>query len=222
VDALTRALVESLAAVVNPPGPVLEIGSLQVQGGAVGDLRPIFPGKEYIGCDMQAGLGVDRVERLESLSFPDGWAGTVLCLNVFEHAWDFRRGAEEIRRVTASGGAALVVTLFEFHIHAYPEDYWRFTPRALERLFEGFGSVLVGWQGHAKTPRLVFALGLKEQRGDLEELAERWRTEALARWTERPPLLDRIRAGVGGAFFGRRGFRRIRHWRDLVVRVGGS
>ncbi|HUX02915.1 MAG: methyltransferase domain-containing protein [Phycisphaerae bacterium] len=222
MDALTRALVESLAAVVNPPGPVLEIGSLQVQGGAVGDLRPIFPGKEYIGCDMQAGLGVDRVERLESLSFPDGWAGTVLCLNVFEHAWDFRRGAEEIRRVTASGGAALVVTLFEFHIHAYPEDYWRFTPRALERLFEGFGSVLVGWQGHAKTPRLVFALGLKEQRGDLEELAERWRTEALARWTERPPLLDRIRAGVGGAFFGRRGFRRIRHWRDLVVRVGGS
>jgi len=222
VDALTRALVESLAAVVNPPGPVLEIGSLQVQGEAVGDLRPIFPGKEYIGCDMQAGPGVDRVERLEGLSFPDGWAGTVLCLNVFEHAWDFRRGAEEICRVTASGGAALVVTLFEFHLHAYPEDYWRFTPRALERLFDGFESVLVGRQGHPKTPRLVFALGLKEKRGDLDALAERWRREALLRWTEKPPLGDRIRAAVGGALFGRRGFRRIRHWRDLVVRAGKS
>ncbi len=219
MDALTRALVESLAAVVKLPGPVLEIGSLQVQGEAVGDLRPLFPGKEYVGCDMQAGPGVDRVERLEALSFPDGWAGTVLCLNVFEHAWDFRRGAEEIRRVTASGGAALVVTLFEFHVHAYPEDYWRFTPRALERLFEGFGSVLVGWQGHEKTPRLVFALGLKERRSDLDALADRWRAEALVRWTERPPLLDRIRAAVGGTIFGRRGFRRIRHWRDLVIQA---
>ena len=222
MDALSRALVESLAAVVNPPGPVLEIGSLQVQGEAVGDLRPIFPGKEYVGCDMQAGPGVDRVERLEALSFPDGWAGTVLCLNVFEHAWDVRRGAEEIRRVTAPGGAALVITLFEFHIHAYPEDYWRFTPRALERLFEGFPSVLYGWQGHEKTPRLVFALGLNEQRPDLETLAERWRAETLARWTERPALLDRMRAAVGGALFGRRGFRRIRHWRDLIIRPRGA
>jgi SAM-dependent methyltransferase len=222
MDALSRALVKSLAAVVNPPGPVLEIGSLQVQGEAVGDLRPMFPGKEYVGCDMQAGPGVDRVERLEALSLPDGWAGTVLCLNVFEHAWNFRRGADEIRRVTAPGGAALVVTLFEFHIHAYPEDYWRFTPRALERLFGDFPSVLVGWQGHPKTPRLVFALGLNEERNDLEPLAERWRSETLARWTERPPLLDRFRATIGGTFLGKRGFRRIRHWRDLVIRPSGT
>jgi len=220
MDALTRALVESAKAVFDPPGPVLEIGSLQVQGEAVGDLRPLFPGKEYVGCDMQTGPGVDRIERLESLSLPDGWAGTVLCLNVFEHAWDFRRGAEEIRRVTAPGGLALVVTLFEFHIHAYPEDYWRFTPRALERLFDGFGSVLYGWQGHPKTPRLVFALGLKASPENLEELAEQWRSETLVRWTERPPLWDRVRAGVGGALLGKRGFRRIRHWRDLVIHVG--
>jgi SAM-dependent methyltransferase len=169
---------------------------------------------------MQAGPGVDRVERLESLSFPDGWAGTVFCLNVFEHAWDFRRGAEEIRRVTAPGGLALVVTLFEFHIHAYPEDYWRFTPRALERLFDGFPSVLYGWQGHEKTPRLVFALGMNEKRDDLAELASRWQQETLVRWTEHPPFWDRFRAGVGGALFGRRGFRRIRHWRDLEIQVG--
>jgi len=108
LDALTRALVESAVAVFDPPGPVLEIGSLQVQGEAVGDLRTLFPGAQYVGCDMIDGPGVDRVERLESLAFADGWAGTVLCLNVLEHAWDFRQGMEEIRRVTAPGTAAAV------------------------------------------------------------------------------------------------------------------
>ena len=221
MDALTRALVEAAVTVFAPPGPVLEIGSRQVQGEAVGDLRPMFAGKEYVGCDMTDGPGVDRIERLEGLSFADGWAGTVLCLNVFEHAWDFRKGAEEILRVTAPRGLALATTVFEFHVHAYPEDYWRFTPRAMERLFAGFPSLVFGWQGHPKTPRLVFALGLKEQKEGLSDLAETWRRETLKRWTQRPPLWDRLRATVGGALFGRRGFRTVRHWRDLSVEVGG-
>jgi len=222
LDALTRALVESAVKVFGPRGPVLEIGSRQVQGEAVGDLRPLFPGAEYVGCDMVLGPGVDRVERTEALTFADGWAGTVLCLNVLEHAWDFRRGVEQIRRVTATGGLALVTTVFEFHVHAYPEDYWRFTPRAIERLLAGFPSVLYGWQGHPKTPRLVFGLGLKAERDDLVDLAEAWRRETLALWTERPAAWDRIRAAVGGALFGRRGFRTIRRWRDLRIEVGGA
>ena len=221
MDALTRGLVESAVEVFDLPGPVLEIGSRQVQGEQVGNLRSLFAGKEYVGCDMMDGPGVDRVERLEALSFEDGWAGTVLCLNVFEHAWDFRKGAQEILRVTAPHGFALVTTVFEFHVHAYPEDYWRFTPRAMERLLDGFPSVLFGWQGHAKTPRHVFALGLKEPNERLGDLAEAWRRETLRRWTERPALWDRLRAGVGGALFGKRGFRTIRHWRDLAIEVGG-
>jgi len=221
LDALTKALVEAAVAVFRPRGPVLEIGSLQVQEGAVGDLRPIFAGKEYIGCDMQAGPGVDRIERLEALTFPDGWAGTVLCLNVLEHAWDFRRGAEEIVRVMGEGGLALVTAPFEFHIHAYPDDYFRFTPQAIARLMSGFPSLIYGWQGHPKTPRLVFALGLKDKRSDLAALAEAWRQETLARWTEYPPLRDRFRAAVGGTLFGKRGFRMVRHWRDLTFETTG-
>ena len=45
LDALTRALVESAVAVFQPPPPVLEIGSLQVQGEEVGISRlPGAPG----------------------------------------------------------------------------------------------------------------------------------------------------------------------------------
>lgn len=221
MDALTRALVEAAVAVFEPPDPVVEIGSLQVQEGAVGNLRPVFAGRQFIGCDMQPGPGVDRVERLEALTFPDGFAGTLLCLNVLEHAWEFWKGAEEILRVTRPGGLALVTAPFEFHIHAYPDDYFRFTPRAMARLLAGFPSVIYGWQGHAKTPRLVFAAGIKEDRPYLPSLAAAWKRETLARWTERPAALDRFRAAVGGALFGHRGFRHVRHWRDLTFEVAG-
>ncbi|MBM4018143.1 MAG: class I SAM-dependent methyltransferase [Planctomycetes bacterium] len=220
LDRLTRALVEGAVAVLPPRGPVLEIGSRQVQNLAFADLRPLFPGLKFVGCDMHAGPGVDRIERLEALSFPDGWAGTVLCLNVLEHAWEVDKGIREIHRVTAPGGMALVSTVFNLDIHAYPDDYWRFTPQALLRLMGGFETVLYGWQGHDKSPRLVFAWGLRERRPDAGHLADTWRREILAHWHEQPSLWQRIGAGVGGALFGKRYFRNIRHWWDLTVRAG--
>jgi SAM-dependent methyltransferase len=170
---------------------------------------------------MRSGPGVDRIERLEALSFPDGCAGTVLCLNVIEHAWEFRTGVDEIVRITAPGGLALMTTAFAIRVHGYPEDYWRFTPRAMERLFEGFPSHLYGWQSHEKDPHLVFALGLNAARDDMDQRAEAWREATLARWGARPPLRVRIGAAFGGAMFGKRHFRTLRHFGDLSVRVGG-
>ena len=44
--------------------PVVEIGSYQVVGQeGFSDLRPIFGGKQYIGCDMRPGIGVDWIDR---------------------------------------------------------------------------------------------------------------------------------------------------------------
>jgi SAM-dependent methyltransferase len=166
------------------------------------------------------GAVLHRVERLEALSFPDGWAGTTLCLNVIEHAWAVKEGLAEIKRVTAPGGMALVSSVFNLDIHAFPYDYWRFTPQAMLRLMDGFSSVLYGWQGHEKSPRLVFALGLKDSRGDLDSLADAWRRAILAHWHEQPSLWSRIGGGVGGTLFGKRHFRNIRHWWDLTVRAG--
>ena len=219
MNALSRALVQSMVAVFDPSGPVLEIGSRQVQDRDSHDLRDLFPGREYLGCDMEAGPGVDRIERLERLSFPDGWAGTVLCLNVLEHVWELGKGADEIRRVTAPGGLALAVTVFDFHIHGFPEDYWRLTPRALERLFDGYGSLVTGWQGDAEHPRMTFVLAFKSRRDGLEKLAERWRQEALSRWDGRKSVWDIFRAKLGGMLFGKRGFQSILHWNDLTIRV---
>lgn len=66
--------------------PICEIGSLQVSGQeGFADLRHLFPGKKYIGCDYQLGTGVDRQENIHYLTFPDNSIGTVLILDTLEH-----------------------------------------------------------------------------------------------------------------------------------------
>ena len=66
-----REFLELCARTLACPEPIVEIGAFQVSGQeAIADLRPLFPGKNYIGCDMRPGVGVDRI------AFPiDGSAG---------------------------------------------------------------------------------------------------------------------------------------------------
>lgn len=143
-------------------GPIYEFGSFQVAGQeSINDLRPLFLGQSYVGCDFRPGPGVDRVEDVSALTLADETAGTILCLETLEHVFETRRAIDEILRVLKPGGAVLISTPFHFHIHGYPSDYWRLTPSCLERLLSPLAATVVGYQGPEKTPHTVFALGFK-------------------------------------------------------------
>lgn len=155
-----RQFVELAADRLALRGPIYEFGAYQVAGQeAISDLRGLFPGQGYVGCDMRPGPGVDRIEDLGDLTLPTGCAQTVLCLDTLEHVFDLSRAWSELLRVLAPGGALLVSVPFEFHIHAHPDDYWRITPSALARLLQPLALSVVGWQGPEKTPHTVYALG---------------------------------------------------------------
>jgi SAM-dependent methyltransferase len=157
-----RAFVEVASKTFELKGPVYEFGSFQVEGqeGAA-DLRTLFPGQPYVGCDMRAGPGVDRIEDLGELSLADESARTIICVDTLEHVFEARRAADELVRVLAPGGTLLVTTPFEFYIHGYPNDYWRLTPACWQRLLADLDHVLVGWQGPGKHPHTVWAIGCK-------------------------------------------------------------
>jgi len=141
------------------PEPVLEVGSFQVAGQEhIADLRAIFPCKNYIGIDMRPGPGVDAVENVENLPRGDATVGSVLALNLFEHVERFWRGFDEIQRVLRPDGILLVSCPFHLHIHAYPNDYWRFTPEAFRLLLERLPTKIIGYHGPAKRPLDVWAL----------------------------------------------------------------
>ena len=69
-----------------------EFGPLQVSGQeALADLRPLFPGKIYVGADMRQGMGLNQVLNLYTIDQPPESVGTILCLDTLGHAEHPRR-----------------------------------------------------------------------------------------------------------------------------------
>jgi SAM-dependent methyltransferase len=158
----TKAFCRLVAETFPCPGPVYEFGAYQVEG-QVGyaDLRPYFVGQEYVGCDMRPGPGVDRVEDVSAIGLPDECAGTVLCIETFEHVFEVRRAFDEVYRILQPGGLFVITSPLNFRIHGYPDDYWRMTPHCLRRLMAPYEARLVGFQGYPRFPHTVMALGAK-------------------------------------------------------------
>lgn len=158
----TKAFSRLIAETFDCPGPIYEFGSYQVEGQEdYANLRDYFPGKRFVGCDMRAGLGVDRVEDVTDIQLPDETAGTVLCIETFEHVFEVRKAFDEVYRLLKPGGLFIITSPLNFRIHAYPDDYWRMTPSCLRRLMGPYEAKLVGFQGYFKFPHTVMAIGAK-------------------------------------------------------------
>ena len=89
---------------------------------------------DAVGLDMQAGPGVDLVHDLEE-PLP-GWEfdHVDLC-SVLEHVRRPWLLAANVQALMAPGATILVSVPFVWRMHAYPSDYWRMTPEALDVLF---------------------------------------------------------------------------------------
>lgn len=162
---LLHGVVRAVSETFSLPGPIVEIGAYQVAGQeSIGNLREYFPGGDYVGLDMRQGPGVDLVADVETLPHANASVGAVIACNTFEHVRHFWKGFEEIHRVLRHDGALLVSCPFFFRIHNYPEDYWRFTPAALEVLLEKYPSKILGWHGPRHRPAHVWALAFREGR----------------------------------------------------------
>lgn len=122
-------------------GPILEVGSRDY--GTTQNFRSLFAQCEYVGTDMLPGKGVDLVLDLTA-DFPaieQALGGkrfqTVICMSVMEHCADPFKMAHNIQALMADGGILLLSLPFVWEIHGYPDDYWRFTPNGVRRLFSG-------------------------------------------------------------------------------------
>jgi SAM-dependent methyltransferase len=215
-----QGVARAVAETFDLPGPIIEIGSYQVEGQeAIAELRGLFPGKRYTGLDRRPGPGVDLLADVEDLPQADTSVGTVIAMNTFEHVPRFWRGFAEIRRVLKPDGALLVSCPFHFKIHNYPADYWRFSPAALELLLEDYPNKIVGWHGPVNRPVHVWALAFREYRPPITPAQfERYRT-LLNRYARQPQsIFRRLRYRLGSLFFGRGPFASYldqEHWETI-------
>lgn len=150
------------AKVLKMSGPVVEIGARPAEGQEDSiELRELFPDLEYLGCDIQPGPRVDRIEDVHALTFADGSVGTVLALDTLEHVRDPIRAVQEMYRVLQPGGVVLLSSVMFFPIHAHPWDFWRFTPEGFAQLLAPFPNSLVMAIGWDLMPETVLGVGVK-------------------------------------------------------------
>jgi SAM-dependent methyltransferase len=155
--------------------PIYEFGSLQVRGQeGFADLRPLFPGREYVGADMRQGTGVDKVLDLHDIDLPSESVGTVLCVDTLEHVEYPRKALEEIHRILKPDGIAVISSVMCFPIHHPPFDYWRFTPEAFRLILKPFRCSFVGFAGDERFPHTVVGIGFKGAVPQLSEFNRRY------------------------------------------------
>jgi hypothetical protein len=183
-----KAFVRDVAELFGAPEPVYEFGSLQVAGQeGYADLRPLFPGKAFVGCDLRQGIGVDRIEDLMRLSLGDETVGTVLILDTLEHVENCHVAMQEVYRIVKPEGVVAISSVMLFPIHEYPSDYWRFTPEAFRLLLRPFQTAFVSYEGKPEIPHTVFGVASKSRLPD-EAVAEYLRRRKQAESTEDPVL----------------------------------
>ena len=201
---MTRAVVESF----HLPEPILEIGSLQVEGASDDiNIRTLFPGKDYTGVDFRAGPGVDCVASVEDLPQKSRSVGTVLALSTFEHVQRFWKGFEEVERVLRPDGVFVVASPFYFHLHGYPSDYWRFTPEAFDFMLKPYPRRLLGWHGPDRRMANVWCVAFgPEARMPDEASIETYRQKMNLYAKEPLPWHRKLRYEAGRLLCGRRPF----------------
>ena len=173
INTAVRLFAESFA----PPGPVVEVGSLYLPGyEKLCDLRGYFPGRDYLGCDIRRGLGVDRLEDACALSFADESVGTVLLCELLEHLPQPQRAIEEARRVLRPDGLLAVSVPFALRLHGLPRDYWRFTASGVSVLLSSFPARTIFSVGPRLKPAFVFGVAAKAHSAEFS--AARARFEA--------------------------------------------
>lgn len=155
--------------------PIYEFGSYQVEdSGQDADLRPLFAGKNYVGCDMRAGPGVDKVLNLHHIDLPDNTAGTVFLMDTLEHVEYPHQAVNEVYRILKPGGVLVMSSVLDFFIHETPNDFWRFTPDAFRSLLKPFKQSHVGWYGPDYFPQTVVGIGIKDAELPLEDFVTRY------------------------------------------------
>lgn len=164
-----REFVSLVTETIPTPESICEFGSLQVPGQeTLADLRPLFPGKVYMGCDMREGRGVDRILNLHDIDLPSASVGTVLCLDTLEHVEYPHRAMEEVCRILRPDGVAVISSVMQFPVHDHPCDYWRFTTEAFRSMLKPLSHSFVGFAGDEGFPHTVVGIGFKGEQPPLD------------------------------------------------------
>ncbi len=137
---LTRPFIDAFLKKYGTDAVTLDIGA------SGDDHRAYFPNRTRL--DINPSKDTDVVGDAHHLPFQDDSFESVVCSEMLEHADNPPQVISEIHRVLQPGGQVVLTTRFAFPLHDAPmQDYWRFTPDGLRKLFSEFEIIEVATEG---------------------------------------------------------------------------
>lgn len=101
------------------------------------EILNVNPRTRWIGVDIEAGQDVNVVADIQRLShfFCPGYCNAIFIDAVLEHVARPWTVGEQVAIVTKIGGMVYIETHQTFPLHGYPSDYFRFSTKALQEIF---------------------------------------------------------------------------------------
>ena len=135
----------SLDATVVAGRDVLEVGARDVNGSVRPWVESLKPAS-YVGVDLTPGPRVDEVVDATALVSRFGRESfdVVISTEMVEHTRDWQTVVTNLKGVLRPGGHLLVTTRSPgFAYHAWPYDFWRYTPDDMRAIFADLEIVTV-------------------------------------------------------------------------------
>ena len=109
-----------------------------IELGAGGDYyRKMMPSSQnYLLSNIAPGY--DYSLDMESLDLPSNSVDAFVSVFAIEHTYNYQKSIDEIYRVLKPGGRFLLLAPFMYYYHGAPDDYFRFSSSALDRMLENF------------------------------------------------------------------------------------
>jgi SAM-dependent methyltransferase len=125
-------------------GRVLDVGA-----GEVDRYSHYFSFDTCTRMDVRHAKSVDIVGSADAIPLSSESMDSVICTQVFEHLSNPVKAAQEIYRVLAPGGVAIVTVPQTNELHEEPFDYFRYTRYGIKHIFEsaGFETILEEQRG---------------------------------------------------------------------------
>jgi O-methyltransferase len=102
----------------------------------------------YIAVDLPGRRSHDdTILPVGDPSLGDGCADVVLSTQVLEHVPDVRAYLRECHRMLNASGRLILSTHGSWQYHPDPADFWRWTPRGLQKTLEDAGFVVIRMRG---------------------------------------------------------------------------
>lgn len=122
-------------------GIALDGAVLDVGGTKNGYYQTLFPGDPaFTVMNISEQYGYDiKADAEKPFPIADASFDHVLLLNVLELLYDYETTLRECFRVLKTGGTVVCANPFLVQVHHNPDDYFRFTDKALKRMFEEAG-----------------------------------------------------------------------------------